>query len=97
MAGMGPRYQRDGTWVYTPIGAALETVDLEEIGVYIARRKNTVSQYIVTCPIMDLCLTMERKPRLRLYRRWWEQTALDIFGIRAGQAPSKRDEETGME
>ena len=38
MAGMGPKNQRYGTWVYTPIGAVLATVGLEEIGVYIARR-----------------------------------------------------------
>ena len=36
MAGMGPKLQQYGTWVYTPIGAVLATVGLEEIGVYIA-------------------------------------------------------------
>ena len=36
MSGMGPKCQRDGTWVYPSIGAALESVELEEIGVYIA-------------------------------------------------------------
>ena len=29
MAGMGPKHQRDGTWVYTPIEAALAMVVLE--------------------------------------------------------------------
>ena len=38
MAGRGPKRQRGGTWVYTPIGAALELVGLEEIGVYITHR-----------------------------------------------------------
>ena len=36
IAVMGPKRQQDGTWVYTPIGAVLATVGLEEIGVYIA-------------------------------------------------------------
>ena len=36
---MGPKRQRDGTWVYTPIGTALETVGLEEIRVYIDLRQ----------------------------------------------------------
>ena len=36
MAGMGPKRQGDETWVYPPIGKALETVGLDEIGVYIA-------------------------------------------------------------
>ena len=33
---MGPKRQQDVTWVYTPIGAMLARVWLEEIGVYIA-------------------------------------------------------------
>ena len=36
MAGIGPKSQRGGTWVYTPIGEALAMVGLEEIRVYIA-------------------------------------------------------------
>ena len=44
MAGMGPECQWDGTWVYPPIGAALATVGLDDIGVYITRLQNKVSQ-----------------------------------------------------
>ena len=36
MAGMGPKRQRYGTWVYPPIGAALGMVVLEEIRIYSA-------------------------------------------------------------
>ena len=53
----GPQKNLDGTWVYSLIGAALKIVGLEEIGVYTARRQNTVVQYIATRPNMDLCLT----------------------------------------
>ena len=53
---MNPRYQRDRTWVYKPIGAALEMVGLEEIGLYITHRQNRVAKYIETRPIMELCL-----------------------------------------
>ena len=53
MVVMGPKFQRDGTWVYTPIREVLEMVGLEEIGLYISHRKNMISQYIVTCPIME--------------------------------------------
>ena len=62
---------------------------LEDIGVYISRRQNMVSQYIVTCPIMDLCLAAERKPGMRLSRRWWEQPSLDILGIRVSHDAAK--------
>ena len=53
MAGIGPKNQQDVTWVYTPIGAALEMVWLEEIGVYIVQHHNTVAQYIASRLIMD--------------------------------------------
>ena len=66
---MGPKRRPDGTWVYPPIGVALATVVLEEIRVYIARRQNTVAKYIVTRPIMDLCLAVERTLGMRLSRR----------------------------
>ena len=83
---MGPKYQRDGTWVYTPIGVDLAMVGLEEIGVYIACRQNKVVQYLAARPIMDLCLLAERKPGLRLSRILWEHPAQDILGIRTGHA-----------
>ena len=60
MSGMGPKCQQYGTWVYTPIGAVLATVGLEDIGVSIARCQNTVAQYIATHPIMEFCLAAER-------------------------------------
>ena len=37
MAGMGPKLQQYGAWVYPPIGAALTTVGMDGIGVYIDR------------------------------------------------------------
>ena len=73
MVGMGPKLQWDVMWVYPPIGGELAMVVLEEIGVYISRHQNTVAQYIVTCPIMDLCLAAEHKTGMRLSRKWWEQ------------------------
>ena len=38
-------------------------VGLQEVETYISRRQNTMSQYIVTRPIMDLCMAAERSPR----------------------------------
>ena len=68
MVGMVPKRQQDGTWVYPPIGAALEIVVLEKIGVYIVCRHNMVLRYIATRPIMDLCLAAERKTGMYLSR-----------------------------
>ena len=69
MAVMGPKRQQDGTWVYPPIGAALATVGMDYIGVYIAHRQNMVTQYIVNNPIIELCLVAEHNPLLHLSRR----------------------------
>ena len=89
MAGIGPKRHRYGTWVYPPIGVALEMVVLEEIGVYIYLRQNTFVQYIFTRPIMNFCLVAEKNPVMRLSRRWWDHTSLDIMGIRAGNAATE--------
>ena len=43
-------------------------VVLEEIMLYIARCENMVAQYIVTRPILDLCLEAYLKPLIRLSR-----------------------------
>ena len=86
---MDSRRQWDGTWVYPPIGEALKTVGLDDIGVYIAHRQNTITQYIATNPIMDLCLSVEWNMVLRLSRRWREKPALDILGIRVGHAAAR--------
>ena len=43
MEDMVQKLQLGGTWVYTPIGAELATVGLDEIRVYINRLQNTVT------------------------------------------------------
>ena len=40
---------------YPLLAAAMEEANFEEIGVYIKKKQNTVAQYIVTRPILDLC------------------------------------------
>ena len=89
IVGMFLKHQKEGTWVYPTICASLTMVGLEEMGVYIARRHNTVAQYIPTHTIMDSCLAAERKLGMRLSRQWWEQIVLDILGIRAGYSAAE--------
>ena len=48
-----------------------------------------VVQHIVTRLIMDLCPAAERKPGLRLIRRWWEHPTLEIMGIKSGHATAE--------
>ena len=84
MAGMVPKRQRDGTWVYPPIRVDLAKMGMDKIEVYIARRQNKAAQKNSTRTFMDLCLAAERKPGLHLSRRWWEQPALVTPGIILG-------------
>ena len=65
-------------------------VGVEDIGVYIASFQNTVAQYIVTQNIMDLCLVVERNLGLRLSRRLWERSVLDILNIWTGNSAEKK-------
>ena len=97
MAGLVPKHQQDGTWVYPPIGAALAMVGLDNIGVYIKFHHNTVAQYIVTCPVVYLCLAAERRPVMQLSRRWWEKPAMNILGIRAGYEAAEMGGDMGTE
>ena len=67
----------------------MRAADIEVIGAYISRWKNTTAQYIATCPILDLCLDTERRMGSRTLTRWWDQEVL-VFPGR-----TKTDEECG--
>ena len=44
-----------------PPGGVMRDMGLDEVEVYIARRHNTVPQYIATRKILDPCMNMERR------------------------------------
>ena len=70
----------DGSWRYPPLDEAMSEARLREVETYVSRHHNPVTQYIVTCPIMELCLEMEWRPGARVSNRWREQGCLDIVG-----------------
>ena len=70
----------------------LEAV-MQEVETYVARRHKTVTKYIATRPIMDLCLTAVRRPGARVLKRLWEKEGIDIEGIQE----AARVEETEAE
>ena len=55
ITGRQPRRRGDGQCTYPPLKEAMREAGLEGIWKAITRRQNTVAQYIVTRPIMDLC------------------------------------------
>ena len=52
----------------------------EGIRKYVTGRQNTVAQYTVTRPILDLCEWSARRPGARVSWRWWEQDSIDLEG-----------------
>ena len=63
----------------------------------IIRRQNTVAQFIATRPILDLCEQATRRPGVRVSRRWWEQTGIDLKGAREKAAAAAAETETETE
>ena len=49
---------------------------LEGIGKYVTRRHNTVVQYIVMRPIIDLCERSARRLVTWVSWQWWKQDGL---------------------
>ena len=58
MMGKQPEIITDDRCEYPNLGGegAMRDVGLEEVEVYIARRKNIVAHYITTWPILYLCI-----------------------------------------
>ena len=43
----------------------------QEVETYIYRCQNTVTQFIATRPIIELCLAVERRQDSRAANQWW--------------------------
>ena len=57
---------------------AIEKVRLQEVDTYISLLQNTSEKFIVTRPIMELCLASERRPGSRVAKWWWDQEGLKL-------------------
>ena len=71
----------------------MEEAGFEEIRVYIMRRKNTVVQYIVTRPIMDLCERSVLRLRYWVSWRWWDHEGIYLEGTKEISATDLEGEE----
>ena len=69
-----------------PPGGTMREAGLEEVEEYIAWRQHTVTQYIATRPILDLCEEAKRRPGTQISKRRWEQEGLNLAGARAEAA-----------
>ena len=77
-----PRWKNDRKWNYTSEVAAREVAGLQTIGEYIRRWQNTVTKYIATLSLIDLCEGLERALGERVGIRWWEQEGINMTGER---------------
>ena len=64
----------------------MEEAGFEDMGDYVLKMHNTVSQYIATRPIIDLCEETVWRSGTWVDRRWWEQEGLYIVGARKAEA-----------
>ena len=78
ITGRQPQRGWDGKWYYPSLQVAMREAGFIEIRESITRRQNTVAQYIVTRPILDLCEQNTQRAGERVYRRWWEQKVIDL-------------------
>ena len=94
ITGKQPRRNKYGSWDYPPLTGALKEAGMVVIRTSITRRQNTVTQYIATRPIMDLCERATWWPEAQVSRRWWEQAGIHLEGARKGAAESTTRLET---
>ena len=64
-------------WHYPSLEGAMREAGLTEIRKSIASRQNTVAQYILTRPLLDLCEGARAREGARVPMRWWNQTDID--------------------
>ena len=83
---------RDGVWFYPPLEDAMAEAGLQEVETYVYLRQNTVAQYIVTRPIMELCLAENCRLGPRVDMLWWKQEGLDLEGIRMAAREAEQTE-----
>ena len=55
---------------------------LQEVDTYVSRRQNTVTNFIASRLIMELCLAAAWSPGSRVANRWWEQDRFELEGMR---------------
>ena len=77
-----PRKRGGGSWAYPRLDEAMGEAGFKGISKSIARRQNTVAQYIATQPILELCEWSDLRPGVRVSRSWWEQAGIDLEGAK---------------
>ena len=75
----------------------MKEAGFKEIRKSITNRQNTVAQYIVTGPLLDLCEEAKKRGGARVSRRWWDQNGLDWETAKARVAETDSESEIETE
>ena len=57
---------------------SMSKAGLEEVDMYFLCHQNTISQYISTCPILELCMEAEWRLGEKVAKRWWDKIRLGL-------------------
>ena len=71
ITGRQPWRRKDRIWIYPLMAGIMKETGMVGIRTSILRSQNTVTQFIVTRPILDLCEQATRRPGVWVSRRWW--------------------------
>ena len=96
MMGRLPRRRTYEKWEYTLASEAREESGFEVMEEYSWRRQNTVTQFIDTQSLLDLCEETERTPGARVGVWWWEQAGFDLAGARETTESAEEADGDGM-
>ena len=69
----------------------MQEAGLTDVGKSIANRQNTVTQYIATRPLLDLCEKARAREGTRVPIRWWNQTGIDWEAAKTRGAGGETD------
>ena len=97
LTGRLPRRRTGGRWEYTSTETVIDEAGFDTMETFIRKIQNTVTQYIATGPILDLCEAAARKRGARLGMWWWEQAVMDMTGVQETEEASEGEEEDGLE
>jgi hypothetical protein len=79
------------TWTYPVTEEVLEEVGLHSMEHYICVRRDTITQYIATRPMLELCQGAERLRGSSPRHFWWEQPMSLVEARRLSDSSSVTD------
>ena len=77
LTGRQARREKDGEWHYPSLEGDMKEAGLTDIRTSILRSQNTVTQYIATQPLLDLCERTTQRGGARVSRWWCDQKGID--------------------